>query len=706
MRERLKRFVFGLIGKEADAVVVSFASGDPQLVKRMTAEIQQLVPDRRHFVVSDENGSAWAIYWRLRRRFRKFRIGLAPVLFTSDREYAPLRRTAFLLAPLKILAYNGRLERHHLQLGSWVASLLFLRGVPLDRIWLRPKWLVPWTRDRSVYPKRVREFEGRPFVEGRKRVAIVTPYFPWPLSHGGAVRIYYLLREIASEFDVVLVSFSEDTAQAEACATSEFCSRIVLVDKPRYREPRWSTLAPPEVAEYRSRAMREALARIRRDYRIDAVQVEYTSLAPYRGDILVEHDVTFNLYEQVWRRERSLSAWWDYWRWRRFERKWVWRYGRVVVMSEEDRALLGTGTVVPNGVDLARFRPEIERPGQRLLFIGSFRHFPNIVAFRFFMEDVWPRLHERMPEVRVTVVAGPDPLLYWREHTGLAELPQDDRVHVIGFVSDVRPLYVESNLVLVPTLVSAGTNLKVLEALAMDRAVVSTSSGCAGFGLQPSVNVWIADSAEAFADGVRTLLEDRDLRQRIAGAGRRHAEEHFDWDQIGAKQRGLLREVGEKGVGESGSQEAPKQRGLPRAAASSAVKVRRVLPEDIERIIVIQATAPEASQWTREDYLNYDCHVALVNGAVAGFLVSRRIHEAEREILNVAVHPEMRRAGIASELIRAETRRWPGTHFLEVRESNTPARQLYRRLGFEEAGSRPDYYDTPPESAIVMRIHS
>src|SRR5258707_12948020 len=98
--------------------------------------------------------------------------------------------------------------------------------------------------------------------------------------------------------------------------------------------------------------MRETLARVRRDNRIDAVQVEYTALAPYQGDILVEHDVTFSLYEQIWRRERSLSAWWDYWRWRRFERKWVRRYRRVVGMSGKDPALLGTGTAVPSGVDL------------------------------------------------------------------------------------------------------------------------------------------------------------------------------------------------------------------------------------------------------------------------------------------------------------------------------------------------------------------
>ena len=81
-------------------------------------------------------------------------------------------------------------------------------------------------------------------------------------------------------------------------------------------------------------------------------------------------------------------------------------------------------------------------------------------------------------------MAGPDPLIYWREHTGLLSIPLDDRIQLLEFVADVRPLYVEANLVLVPTLVSAGTNLKVLEAMAMERAVVSTSPGCAGLGLE------------------------------------------------------------------------------------------------------------------------------------------------------------------------------------------------------------------------------
>ncbi len=143
-----------------------------------------------------------------------------------------------------------------------------------------------------------------------------------------------------------------------------------------------------------------------------------------------------------------------------------------------------------------------------------------------------------------------------------------------------------------------------------------------------------------------------------------------------------------------------------REIAGSAVEIRRADAADVERILEIQSLAHEASQWTAEDYLTYDCHVALNNGAVAGFLVSRGIVGAEREILNVAVHPDMRRCGIASELIRAEIERWPGAHFLEVRESNRPARALYQRLGFVDVGVRRDYYDDPPEAAIVMRIHS
>ncbi len=534
MKQRLKRWIFGLFGKDPEAVVVTFCTGPPELCRRMAEEVRALVPDRRHFVVTSEN---WP---EMRAELRRYRIGLAPVLLTP--ESSPLRRAAYRLAPRKILAYNSRLERHHLRLN--LASFLFWRGVPLDRIYLRPWWW-PWPkREHSAAPDRYRVLEGRPCAPERRRIAVLTPYFPYPLAHGGAVRIFHLLREAAREFDIELFAFAD--AVTEAAPVLEFCARVVLVERPRYREPRWSTLLPPEVCEVRSPGMRRALAEEKRAFGFERLQVEYTQMAEYGGDVLVEHDVTFDLFGQIARRERSLSSWWNYYRWRRFERRAVHGYRGVVVMSPKDQELLGNASrtaIIENGVDLDRFQPRPESPGQRLLFIGSFRHFPNIAAYRFFTEEVWPLLRDKFPELTLTVVCGPDHLQYWRSFTDVPEPSPDSRIRMLGFIADVRPLYEEANLVLVPTTVSAGTNLKVLEAMAMRRAVVSTSSGCAGLGLLHDYSVWIADTAEAFAAGVATLNSDPERRQAIAEAAHAHAARHYDWRVIGEKQRALLRSI-------------------------------------------------------------------------------------------------------------------------------------------------------------------
>jgi glycosyltransferase involved in cell wall biosynthesis len=534
VKQRIKQWLFRLLGKDPEAVVAVFCTGDAGLSRRMAEEVRTLVPERRHFVITPENWPA------TRRLLKGYRIGLAPVLLTS--EPSALRRAAYRMAPRKILAYNTRLERHHL--GCNLSSFLFWRGVPLDRIHLRPRWW-PWPRrEHSTIPQGHRVLEGRPCSPERQRVAVLSPYFPYPLSHGGAVRIFNLLREIAGEFDVELFAFTDSAAAVEAAPVLEFCARVVLVEKPRYREPRWSSLLPAEVHEFRSPAMQRAIVEQRRDFAFQKLQVEYTQLAPYGGDILVEHDVTFDLFGQIARRQRTLSAWWDYFRWRRFEARMVRRFRHTVVMSEKDAAMLAPAAhtvVLANGVDLDRFQPQPETPGDRLLFIGSFRHFPNVTAYRFFAEKIWPLLRDKFPSMTLTVVCGADPLLYWRAFTSTPEPPPDERIRMLSFVADVRPLYVESNLVIVPTVVSAGTNVKVLEAMAMQRAVVSTTSGCAGLGLLHGHSVWVADTPEAFAAGIATLLADPERRFQIAQAAQMHARRNFDWRAIGEKQRELLR---------------------------------------------------------------------------------------------------------------------------------------------------------------------
>ncbi len=534
MKQRLKQWIFLLLRKDPEAVVVTFHSGDPDLCRRMEEEVRALVPDRRHFSATPQN---WP---ELRRQLRHYRIGLAPVLLGG--EPSPLRRAAWLMAPRKILAYNSRLERLHLRPN--LSSLLFWRGVPLDRVHLRPWWW-PWPkRERTVTPVGRRAIDGRACSPDRRRVAVLSPYFPFPLSHGGAVRIFHLLREMAREFDVELFAFTDGGAPQETAPVLEFCARVVLVEKPRYREPRWSNLLPPEVHEFRSPAMRQAIAAERRTFGFERLQVEYTQLAEYPGDVLVEHDVTFDLFGQIARRERTVAARWDYFRWRRFETRAIRRFARVVVMSEKDAEMLGPAAhavVLANGVDLERFRPEPETPGERLLFIGSFRHFPNIAAYRFFTERVWPLLHDKFPRLTVTVVCGADHLTYWRAFADSPEPRPEERIRMLGFVSDVRPLYVEANLAIVPTTVSAGTNVKVLEAMAMRRAVVSTTSGCAGLGMLHGHSVWVGDTPEAFAAGIATLIGDPERREQIALAAALHAARNFDWRAIGERQRELLR---------------------------------------------------------------------------------------------------------------------------------------------------------------------
>ena len=258
---------------------------------------------------------------------------------------------------------------------------------------------------------------------------------------------------------------------------------------------------------------------------------------------------------------------------------------------------------------------------------------------------------------------------------------------ILGFVADVRALYHQANIVVVPTLESAGTNVKVLEAMAMERAVIATSSGCAGIGAEHGVNIWIADGAADFAAGIEKLLDDEALRVQIAKGGRRHVEKRFDWRSIGLRQRALLREL-----------------------LGNPVEIRTAIRDDVAAIAEIQGSSPEASQWTPESYLDYDCVVAVIGGRVAGFLVTRATAPGEREILNVAVEPSLRGAGIGRILVETALTTASGWWFLEVRESNMPAINLYKTLGFVANGRRENYYESgysgQAEAAIVMRVFS
>jgi ribosomal-protein-alanine acetyltransferase len=136
--------------------------------------------------------------------------------------------------------------------------------------------------------------------------------------------------------------------------------------------------------------------------------------------------------------------------------------------------------------------------------------------------------------------------------------------------------------------------------------------------------------------------------------------------------------------------------------ARDSTVIRPAAGDDLSALAAIQG----GSGWPVEDYLQYDCRVAVRHGKIAGFLVSREIAPGEREILNLAVDPAQRRRGIGKNLMKDEISRFRGSWFLEVRESNAAAVKLYCGIGFRPTGRRPDYYAEPPEAAIVMTFFS
>ena len=130
--------------------------------------------------------------------------------------------------------------------------------------------------------------------------------------------------------------------------------------------------------------------------------------------------------------------------------------------------------------------------------------------------------------------------------------------------------------------------------------------------------------------------------------------------------------------------------------------IRPASDADLSAISAIQTACPEAAQWNCADYLKYLCLVADMDGSVAGFLVGREVAPAEHEILNMAVHPEQRRKGLARKLVGSAMGSRQ-TWFLEVRESNQAAIAFYASAGFRHSGRREEYYRDPAEAALVMR---
>jgi glycosyltransferase involved in cell wall biosynthesis len=183
--------------------------------------------------------------------------------------------------------------------------------------------------------------------------------------------------------------------------------------------------------------------------------------------------------------------------------------------------------VVPNGVDVEYFSVRNENQTNTIIYTGGMNMFANKDAVMHLIDDIWPKIKSRVPDA-VFKIIGQDPPA---ELLAIAAIDKD--IQVLGFVDDIRPYVAESAVYVVPLRVGGGTRLKVLDALSQGKAIVSTSVGCEGITVTHGENIFIEDEADAFANRVVELFNDKTLRQRLGQNARLLAEQNYAWESIG-----------------------------------------------------------------------------------------------------------------------------------------------------------------------------
>lgn len=396
----------------------------------------------------------------------------------------------------------------------------------------------------------------------KRRILWLSHTLPWPAKGGLRQRSYNLMRELSRWHDVDLISFYQSAQQpndeallAAENALSEFAQVLAVHPLPQDRLrggqarlaarslfPGWPfTIRWGSCADYRA-SVREALHANRYDVlHFDTVSLaQYLPLTDSIPCTLNHHNIESAMLLRRAELERNglrkLYFWQEGSRLTRYEEKIARRFRKQLVCSALDADLLTeiVGNVdthvVPNGVDLEYFTPSARAADHRpesMIFVGGLSWYPNVSAMRFFLREVWPLLGEIYPEAALDVVGRAPP----RDFLQLAE--RDRRVRVHGFVDEMRPMLDTAAVYVCPIFDGGGTKLKMIDALAMRKAIVAHPTACEGLDLTDGVNVLLAERPEDFVQQVGRLFANPTLRDMLGDNARRHVESHFSFRAIG-----------------------------------------------------------------------------------------------------------------------------------------------------------------------------
>ncbi len=391
-------------------------------------------------------------------------------------------------------------------------------------------------------------------------ILLLTPQLPYPPHQGTTIRNWGLIHHLARRHQVSLLSFLEPGQALErADPLLEVCAQVETVPTPPARSlarRACDTLIrplPDMALRLASPAFAERLVAWLDRAPFDVVHVEGIEMTPYLDRVLErvpvvildDHNCEYKLqksYAQIDARipRRWPGALYSFIQWqklRRYEASVCRRAHHVLAVSETDAQALCQIvpnldiTLIPNGIDADQYTPIYQSTtnAPTLIFTGKMDFRPNVDAVRWFADQIWPLVRAAAPDAHFFVVGQ-------RPHSQLDDLRDDPSLTLTGWVDDMRPYISQATVYVAPLRMGSGTRLKLLEAMAWGKAIVSTRMGAEGLtqatGDAPALVQVDDDDPLAFAGAVIALLQDPERRVRLGRAARAFVETHYDWRVI------------------------------------------------------------------------------------------------------------------------------------------------------------------------------
>jgi len=356
--------------------------------------------------------------------------------------------------------------------------------------------------------------------------------------------MYHNIRLLSESHSVRVISFVENEHERSLLGTLEgICESVTAVQRVPDFSPHWLSLDPFLVREFSTPEMDEAIDAALRKKPVDVLQCEYLQMAQYRrrgifSILTILETLSANAYEDFRREMEPTVKFKLFYRWMqmlRYEVMATRRFDRVVTMTEHDAQYLRSYTpmanirAIPIGIDPSEFEPLPEEPTRpfEVLFVGNFRHTPNVEAARFLTHE----LAAFFPSIRFVLLGSNAP----------ADLRVAPNTVFPGYVPDTRVLYHRPNtIVAAPLFSGTGQRVKLLEAFSMGCPVITTSVGALGFPIRSGIEALVANSAEEFRAALTRLTASEELRRTLGRNAREMVVKHFDWAQIGAAFNDML----------------------------------------------------------------------------------------------------------------------------------------------------------------------